>query len=110
MLSTDLTEFIRTVPIALSLTDRNGTERKDQTGLRYQNRQQNYRNIWTGLYIQRKGKVGYGRAGQGGVSQDRSKVGVGWGGGRVGVGLGGKVGLSGVVRGGVEWDRGWVRG
>ena len=27
MLSTDLTEFIRSVPIALSLTDRNETER-----------------------------------------------------------------------------------
>ena len=31
MLSTDLTEFIRSVPIALSLTDRNETERTERT-------------------------------------------------------------------------------
>ena len=31
MLSTDLTEFIRSVPIALSLTDRNETERNQRT-------------------------------------------------------------------------------
>ena len=30
MLSTDLTEFIRSVPIALSLTDRNETERNER--------------------------------------------------------------------------------
>ena len=35
------------------------------------------------LHTQRNGRVGYGRAGQGGVWQDRSKVGVGCGGGRV---------------------------
>ena len=31
MLSTDLTEFIRSVPIALTLTDRNETERNERT-------------------------------------------------------------------------------
>ena len=31
MLSTDLTEFIRYVPIALTLTDRNETERNERT-------------------------------------------------------------------------------
>ena len=31
MLSTDLTEFIRYVPIALTLTDRNKTERNETT-------------------------------------------------------------------------------
>ena len=30
MLSTDLTEFIRSVPIALSLADRNETERNER--------------------------------------------------------------------------------
>ena len=85
MLSTDLTEFIRCVPIALTLTDQNGTERKDQTRLRHRNRQQNYRNIQTDLHIQPKCRIGCSRAGQGGVWQDRNKAGVGWG----GVGWGG---------------------
>ena len=31
MLSTDLTEFIRSVPIALTLTDRNESERNETT-------------------------------------------------------------------------------
>ena len=31
MLSTDLTEFIRYVPIALTLTDQNETERNERT-------------------------------------------------------------------------------
>ena len=31
MLSTDLTEFVRYVPIALALTDRNETERNERT-------------------------------------------------------------------------------
>ena len=31
MLSTDLTEFIRSVPIALTLKDRNETERNERT-------------------------------------------------------------------------------
>ena len=31
MLSMDLTEFIRSVPIALSLTDRNETDRTERT-------------------------------------------------------------------------------
>ena len=50
------------------------------------------------------GRVGYGRAGQGGVWQDRRKVGVGWGeSGRVHVGVGGWDGVKwcGAGRGGV---------
>ena len=86
MLSTDLTEFIRSVPIALSLTDRNETERieriKPDSDTEMDNKTTETSER-TYMYIS-SGRVGYGRAGQGGVWQDRRKVGVGWGGGRVG--------------------------
>ena len=84
MLSTDLTEFIRSVPIALSLTDRNETERieriKPDSDIEMDNRTTKTSER-TYIY---SGRVGYDRAGQGGVWQDRRKVGVGWGGVRVG--------------------------
>ena len=51
MLSTDLTEFIRSVPIALTITDRNKTERKERTEASER----------TYIY---SGRVGYGRAGK----------------------------------------------
>ena len=84
MLSTDLTELIRSVPIALSLTDRNETEWierfKPESDTEMDNRTTE---ISERIYIY-SGRVGYGRAGQGGVWQDRRKVGVWWGGGQVG--------------------------
>ena len=84
MLSTDLTEFIRSVPIALSLTDRNETEQikriKPDSDTEMKNRTTE---TCERTYIYR-GRVGYGRAGEGGVWQDRRKIGVGLGGGRVG--------------------------
>ena len=81
MLSTDLTEFIRSVLIALSLTDRNETERiKPDSDTEIDNRTTETSER-TYIY---SGRVGYGRAGQGGVWKDRRKVGVGLGGGRVG--------------------------
>ena len=87
MLSTDLTELIRSVPIALSLTDRNETEQieriKPDSDTDMDNRTTETSER-TYIYSGRVGRVGYGRAGQGGVWQDRRKVGVGWGGGRVG--------------------------
>ena len=74
MLSTDLTDFIRSVPIALSLTDRNETERiKPDSDTEMDNRTTETSER---AYIY-SGRVGYGRAGQGGVWQDRRKVGVG---------------------------------
>ena len=82
MLSPDLTEFIRSVPIALSLTDRNETERieriKPDSDTEMVNRTTETAER-TYIY---SGRVGYGRAEQGGVLQDWRRV--GWGGGRVG--------------------------
>ena len=68
MLSTDLTEFIRYVPIALSLTDRNETERIERIKPDSDTEMDNRTTVW------------YGRAGQCGVWQARRKVGVGLGG------------------------------
>ena len=61
---------------------RNGTKESNRTQIpKWTTELQKHLNGPT--YIQRKGRVGFGRAGQGGVWQDRSKVGVGWGRGRV---------------------------
>ena len=84
MLSTDLTEFIRSVPIALSLTDRNETERIERIKPDSDTEMDNKTTETSERTYISSGRVGYGRAGQGGVWQDRRKVGVGWGGGRVG--------------------------
>ena len=87
MLSTDLTKFIRSVPIALSLTDRNETERNERTKPNSDfemNNRTTETSEWTYIY---SGWVGKGMVGQGkGVWQERSKVGVGWVGARVGEG------------------------
>ena len=84
MLSTDLTECIRSVPIALSLTDRNETERNERIKPDSDTEMDNRTTETSERTYIYSGRVGYGRAGQGGIWQDRSKVGVGWGGGRVG--------------------------
>ena len=78
MLSTVLTEFIRSVPIALSLMDRNETERNERIKPKWTTELPKHLNGPTYTV------EGYGRAGQGGVWQDRRKVEVGWGECRVG--------------------------
>ena len=84
MLSTDLTEFIRSVPIALSLTDRNEKERIERIKPDSDTEMDNRTTETSERTYIYSGRVGYSRAGQSGVWQDRRKVGVGWGGGRVG--------------------------
>ena len=84
MLSTDLTEFMRLVLIALSLTDRNETERNERFKPDSDTEMDNRTTETSERTYIYSGRVGYGRAGQGGVWQDRSKVEVGWGWVRVG--------------------------
>ena len=76
MLSTDSTEFIRSVPIALSLTGRNETERNERTKPGSDTEMDN-RTTETS----ERTYIYSGRVGKGGAWQDMSKVGVGWGGG-----------------------------
>ena len=84
MLSTDLAEFIRSVPIFFSLTDRNETERIERIKPDSDTKMDNRTTETSERTYIYSGRVGYGTAGQGGVWQDRRKVGVGWGRGRVG--------------------------
>ena len=74
MLSTDLTEFIRSVPIALSLTDRNEMERNERTKPNLDFEMDNRTTETSGRTCIYSGRVGQGMVGQGKAVYGRTGV------------------------------------
>ena len=74
MLSTDLTEFIRSVPIALSLTDRNETERTERTKPNLDFEMDNRTTETSERTCIYSGRVGKGVVGQGKAVYGRTGV------------------------------------